>query len=225
MSDYRGCGCFRKQYVIVSVNGRENEKESRHNRDGRDYHFVLLGDGLGLLVTLEPHHELGVETPRLLLERFGGQVLRLGALQVVKDEEQRLRRQPVEEVERVRRHRHRLRVVHLRHVRRPGRRGKQRKPSVSHVSESFSSFFKDCRFDGTYVYTQVGYRKIHEISLISSDRRTSIDMFRMLPLLVPFKWTINSFKKLFEPISLTIDLRELTLVSQGPDIIQRWINW
>lgn len=40
----------------------------------------LVGDGLGLLVPLEPHHILGVEAPRLLLQGLGCQVLRLGAL-------------------------------------------------------------------------------------------------------------------------------------------------
>ena len=39
---------------------------------------------------LEPHHILGVEPPALLLESFGSKVLRLGALHVVEDEEQRL---------------------------------------------------------------------------------------------------------------------------------------
>ena len=47
---------------------------------------------------LEPHHVLGVEPPALLLERFGCQVLGLGALHVVEDEEERLRGQPLKEV-------------------------------------------------------------------------------------------------------------------------------
>lgn len=42
--------------------------------------FKLIGDGLGLLVPLKPHHVLGVEPPRLLLQGFGCQILRLGAL-------------------------------------------------------------------------------------------------------------------------------------------------
>ena len=50
---------------------------------------------------LEPHHVLGVEPPALLLESFGSKVLRLGALHVVEDEEQRLCAQPLEEVYRV----------------------------------------------------------------------------------------------------------------------------
>lgn len=60
--------------------------------------FVFLIDNLGLLVSLEPHHVLGVEAPALLLERFCRQVLRLGPLHVVEHEEQRLRRQPLEEL-------------------------------------------------------------------------------------------------------------------------------
>lgn len=40
----------------------------------------LVRDGLGLLVPLEPHHVLGVEPPRLLLQGLGCQVLRLSAL-------------------------------------------------------------------------------------------------------------------------------------------------
>ena len=52
--------------------------------------FKLIIDHFGLLVPLEPHHVLGVKPPALLLESLGGQVLRLGALHVVEDEEQRL---------------------------------------------------------------------------------------------------------------------------------------
>ena len=48
---------------------------------------------------LEPHHVLGVEPPTLLLERLGRQVLGLGALHVVEDEEERLRGQPLKEVD------------------------------------------------------------------------------------------------------------------------------
>lgn len=40
----------------------------------------LVSDGLGLLVPLEPHHILGVEPPRLLLQCLGRKVLRLSAL-------------------------------------------------------------------------------------------------------------------------------------------------
>lgn len=40
----------------------------------------LISDGLGLLMPLEPHHVLGVEPPRLLLQGLGCQVLRLCAL-------------------------------------------------------------------------------------------------------------------------------------------------
>lgn len=40
----------------------------------------LVSDGLGLLVPLEPHHILGVEPPRLLLQGLGRKVLCLSAL-------------------------------------------------------------------------------------------------------------------------------------------------
>lgn len=40
----------------------------------------LISDGLGLLVPLEPHHILGVEPPRLLLQGLGRKVLCLSAL-------------------------------------------------------------------------------------------------------------------------------------------------
>ena len=43
--------------------------------------FKLIGDRLGLLVPLEPHHVLGVEPPRLLLQRLRRQVLSLRALE------------------------------------------------------------------------------------------------------------------------------------------------
>ena len=61
--------------------------------------FKLIIDHFGLLVPLEPHHVLGVKPPALLLESLGGQVLRLGALHVVEDEEERLRRKSLEEVD------------------------------------------------------------------------------------------------------------------------------
>jgi len=61
--------------------------------------FKLIIDHLGLLVPLEPHHVLGVKPPALLLQSLGGQVLRLGALHVVEDEEERLRRKSLEEVD------------------------------------------------------------------------------------------------------------------------------
>ena len=60
--------------------------------------FILVIDHLRLLMPLEPHHVLGVEPPALLLERLGCQVLGLGALHVVEDEEERLRGQPLKEV-------------------------------------------------------------------------------------------------------------------------------
>ena len=43
--------------------------------------LVLLSDGLGLLVPLEPHHVLGVKAPRLLLQRLGRQILSFCSLQ------------------------------------------------------------------------------------------------------------------------------------------------
>ena len=63
------------------------------------YLLILIIDHLWLLVPLKPHHVLRVEPPALLLERLGRQVLRLGALHVVEDEEERLRGQPLEEVD------------------------------------------------------------------------------------------------------------------------------
>ena len=50
-------------------------------------------------MSLEPHHVLGVEPPTLLLQRLGRQVLRLGPLHVVEDEEERLRGESLEEVD------------------------------------------------------------------------------------------------------------------------------
>lgn len=75
------------------------------------YLFILLVDDLGLLVPLEPHHVLGMEAPALLLERLGGEVLRLRALHVVEYEEQRLRGQALEEVHRVRVRQHHLNIT------------------------------------------------------------------------------------------------------------------
>lgn len=42
--------------------------------------FKLIGDGLGLLVPLEPHHVLGVKPPGLFLQSLGRQILSLGTL-------------------------------------------------------------------------------------------------------------------------------------------------
>ena len=50
-------------------------------------------------MALKPHQVLGVKPPALLLQSLGGQVLRLGALHVVEDEEERLRRKSLEEVD------------------------------------------------------------------------------------------------------------------------------
>ena len=83
------------------------------------YLLVLFSDSLGLFVPLKPHHVLGVEPPRLLLERFGGQVLGFRALQIVEDEEQRLGRQAVKEVQVVRRQRNRLWIIRRCRVGRP----------------------------------------------------------------------------------------------------------
>lgn len=62
----------------------------------------LVSDGLGLLVPLEPHHILGVEPPRLLLQCLGRKVLRLSALQIVEDEEEGLSGQALVELHSVR---------------------------------------------------------------------------------------------------------------------------
>lgn len=53
--------------------------------------FVIIVDNLGLLMTLKPHHILGVEAPTLLFKRLSGQILRLGALHVVEYKEECLR--------------------------------------------------------------------------------------------------------------------------------------
>ena len=50
-------------------------------------------------MSLEPHHVFGVEPPTLLLQRLSSQILCLGALHVVENEEERLRGQPLEEVD------------------------------------------------------------------------------------------------------------------------------
>lgn len=42
--------------------------------------FKLIGDGLGLLVPLEPHHVLGVKPPGLFLQSLCRQILSLGTL-------------------------------------------------------------------------------------------------------------------------------------------------
>ena len=52
--------------------------------------FIFIIDDLRFFMPLEPHHVLGVEPPALLLESLSSKVLRLGALHVVEDEEQRL---------------------------------------------------------------------------------------------------------------------------------------
>ena len=44
------------------------------------HHLVVIRDGFGLLQSLEPHHVLGMEPPRQLLERLGGHVLGLRSL-------------------------------------------------------------------------------------------------------------------------------------------------
>ena len=50
-------------------------------------------------MSLEPHHVHCVEPPTLLLESLGSQILCLGSLHVVEDEEERLRGQPLKEVD------------------------------------------------------------------------------------------------------------------------------
>ena len=42
--------------------------------------FILICDGLGLLVSLKPHHILGMESPGLLFQRFGSEKLSFGSL-------------------------------------------------------------------------------------------------------------------------------------------------
>lgn len=63
--------------------------------------LIFFIDYFGFLVSLEPHHVLGVKSPTLLLQRFSSQVLRLRAFHVVEDEEQRLSRQSLVELQTV----------------------------------------------------------------------------------------------------------------------------
>lgn len=64
--------------------------------------FIFLVDDFWFLVPLEPHHVFSMEAPALFFERFRCEVLRFRSLHVVEHEEQRLRRQPLEELYRVR---------------------------------------------------------------------------------------------------------------------------
>jgi len=63
------------------------------------YLLIFVVDDFGLFVSLEPHHEFGVEPPRHLLQRLRGQVLSLSALHIVEDEEEHLWRQPLKELD------------------------------------------------------------------------------------------------------------------------------
>ena len=90
--------------TIKSWNQSQNQYPRRskiEKSSSRPHLFIFIVDDLGFLVPLEPHHVLGVEPPALLLECLGGQILGLGALHVVEDEEQSLRRETLEEVYRV----------------------------------------------------------------------------------------------------------------------------
>lgn len=82
-------------------------------------HFIVISDGFGLLQSLEPHHVLGVESPRELLKCFGGHVLCLRTLHVIKYEEQSLYRESLEELEGVKVCRRVLVVEGWRGARRP----------------------------------------------------------------------------------------------------------
>ena len=59
----------------------------------------LIIDHFWLLVSLEPHHILGVKPPALLLQCLRRQILRLGALHVIENEEESLRGKSLEEVD------------------------------------------------------------------------------------------------------------------------------
>jgi len=50
--------------------------------------FIFIVDNLRFLMSLEPHHILGVEPPALLFKGLGCQILGLGPLHVVEDKEQ-----------------------------------------------------------------------------------------------------------------------------------------
>lgn len=61
--------------------------------------FILLGNSLRFFVPLEPHHVFGMKPPGLLLQCLSGQVLGFSPFQVVKNEEERLRREPMEKIQ------------------------------------------------------------------------------------------------------------------------------
>lgn len=81
------------------------------------YLFILLGNSLRFFVPLEPHHVFGMKPPGLLLQCLSGQVLGFSPFQVVKNEEERLRREPMEKIQRIRSQGYRLWIVRWRHVR------------------------------------------------------------------------------------------------------------
>ena len=63
------------------------------------YLLKLIIDHFWFLVSLEPHHILGVKPPTLLLQCLRRQILGLGALHVIENEEESLRRKSLEEVD------------------------------------------------------------------------------------------------------------------------------
>ena len=75
------------------------------------YLFILVIDDLGLLVSLEPHHVLGMKPPAALLKSPRRQVLGPGALHVVENVKQRVVRHLGEELGRVHVAQTRLRVI------------------------------------------------------------------------------------------------------------------
>jgi len=60
--------------------------------------FVFVIDYLGFFMPLEPHHVFGVKPPGLLFKSLGRQILSLGSLHVIKDEEECFRGESQEEI-------------------------------------------------------------------------------------------------------------------------------
>ena len=50
--------------------------------------LVFVGDSFGFFMALEPHHVLGVKTPRLLLQRLRSRILGTCSFLIIEDEEE-----------------------------------------------------------------------------------------------------------------------------------------
>ena len=74
--------------VKVDVSALKREALASSSLSACTHLFIFIVDNLGFLVPLKPHHVLSVEPPALLLKGLGCQVLGLGPLHIVEDEEQ-----------------------------------------------------------------------------------------------------------------------------------------